>query len=225
MGNLKEWFSANELVGIGGLPTSPQGVNKKARVQEWKRQNRDGVQGGAVEYHYSSFPPSVQQALGFDVTENGFTQKASMFENVNGLRITENGVEQREYAFRADWLAKKGLTANRLAMMKMKDDGMHPTICKGDQLLVRSFYHSNKGSIILGLGAEQSTKLIDGIYLIRVNGRLVIRRLQVDLQGNVKVKYDNPLYETIEISKEDFDPTIVAGRLEWFARSIDWNDV
>lgn len=66
MRNLKEWFSANELVGIQGLPNTPQGINKKARTQQWKKRNKDGVQGGAIEYHYSSFPLSVQQALGFE---------------------------------------------------------------------------------------------------------------------------------------------------------------
>ena len=66
MRNLKEWFSANELVGIQGLPNTPQGLNKKARTQQWKKRNKDGVQGGAIEYHYSSFPLSVQQALGFE---------------------------------------------------------------------------------------------------------------------------------------------------------------
>lgn len=65
MRNSKEWFSATELAGIKGLPSSPQGVNKKARTQDWKKKNREGVQGGAVEYHYSSLPTEVQQALGF----------------------------------------------------------------------------------------------------------------------------------------------------------------
>ena len=69
MRNLKEWFSANELVGVEGLPQSPQGINKKARTQEWRKRNKDGVQGGAVEYHYTSFPESVQQALGFTVSQ------------------------------------------------------------------------------------------------------------------------------------------------------------
>lgn len=65
MRNFKEWFSAAELVGIQGLPSSPQGINKKARTQGWKKRNREGVQGGAVEYHYSSFPVPVQETLGF----------------------------------------------------------------------------------------------------------------------------------------------------------------
>ncbi|MCQ9629272.1 helix-turn-helix domain-containing protein [Actinobacillus suis] len=63
MRNFKEWFSANELTEFEGLPNSPQGINKKARTQQWKKRNKDGVQGGAVEYHYSSLPESVQGEL------------------------------------------------------------------------------------------------------------------------------------------------------------------
>lgn len=65
MRNNKEWFSANELVGLGGLPTTPQGVNKKARTQHWEKRSKNGVQGGAIEYHYSSLPEDVQQELSF----------------------------------------------------------------------------------------------------------------------------------------------------------------
>lgn len=66
MRNSEEWFSANQLVGIEGLPSSPQGINKKARTQGWIKREKSGVQGGALEYHYSSFPPSVQRLLGFE---------------------------------------------------------------------------------------------------------------------------------------------------------------
>lgn len=59
----KEWFSANELVGLRGLPATPQGINKKARTQHWEKRSKNGVQGRAIEYHYSSLPEDVQQAL------------------------------------------------------------------------------------------------------------------------------------------------------------------
>ncbi|WP_257797645.1 DNA-binding protein [Aggregatibacter actinomycetemcomitans] len=65
MRNSEELFSANQLVGIRGLPSSPQGINKKARTQGWIKRERSGVQGGAIEYHYSSLPPDVQRLLGF----------------------------------------------------------------------------------------------------------------------------------------------------------------
>ncbi|KKZ56417.1 helix-turn-helix domain-containing protein [Haemophilus haemolyticus] len=65
MRNSKEWFSANELKDLEGLPNSPQGINKRARTQNWIKREKDGVQGGAVEYHYSSLPKEVQKSLGF----------------------------------------------------------------------------------------------------------------------------------------------------------------
>ena len=59
----KEWFSANELVELRGLPATPQGINKKARTQHREKRSKNGVQGRAIEYHYSSLPEDVQQAL------------------------------------------------------------------------------------------------------------------------------------------------------------------
>ncbi|MGX2947382.1 transposase domain-containing protein [Frederiksenia canicola] len=58
-----EWFSAIDLVGLNGLPSTPQGINKKARSEKWQKREREGVQGGGFEYHISSLPPEAQQAL------------------------------------------------------------------------------------------------------------------------------------------------------------------
>lgn len=55
----KEWYTAMELTGIGGLPKSPQGVNSKARRETWKKQK----QGKGVEYHCSCFPKETLIAL------------------------------------------------------------------------------------------------------------------------------------------------------------------
>ncbi|NBI12168.1 hypothetical protein GVX81_00705 [[Haemophilus] felis] len=222
MKSIKEWFSAKDLEGIDGLPNRATNITRKAIKEGWLKRDAKGIKGGGFEYHYTSLPERVRLALGFDVTDQGFTQKASVFENVSAMHIAGNGVERKEYAFRADWLASKGLQASRLAMLEMKDDGMQPTICKGDRLLVQVFYHNANNQLRLGLASDQLHKLVDGLYLVRINGRASIRRLQIDIQGNVKIKYDNPLYETIEINKESFDPTIIEGRLEWFAHTIDW---
>lgn len=58
-----EWFLATDLVGLNGLPSTPQGINKKARSEKWQKREREGVQGGGFEYHISSLPPEAQQAL------------------------------------------------------------------------------------------------------------------------------------------------------------------
>ncbi len=59
----KEWFSAKELVGVAGLPSSTQGVNLMARRDGWEQRRRRGVQGKALEYHVTSLPDVVLNAL------------------------------------------------------------------------------------------------------------------------------------------------------------------
>ncbi|QEH46643.1 transcriptional regulator [Aggregatibacter actinomycetemcomitans] len=90
MRNSEEWFSANQLVGIRGLPSSPQGINKKARTQGWIKRERSGVQGGAIEYHYSSLPPDVQRLLGFSTnTINEQTAPYNAEKQTNNKDLTE----------------------------------------------------------------------------------------------------------------------------------------
>ena len=52
----KQWYAAKELIGIAGLPSSPQGINQKARREGWEQRRRLGVQGKAVEYHIDNLP-------------------------------------------------------------------------------------------------------------------------------------------------------------------------
>lgn len=71
MKNSKEWFSVSELLTeqIEGLPTTDKGISKKADREKWEKRQRNGVKGKTFEYHYTSFPESVQQALGFTVSQ------------------------------------------------------------------------------------------------------------------------------------------------------------
>lgn len=59
----KEWFATRELVGIAGLPGTPQGINKQAKRKGWLSRQRQGIQGRALEYHISSLPMAASAAL------------------------------------------------------------------------------------------------------------------------------------------------------------------
>lgn len=59
----KEWFATHELVGLDGLPKSPQGLNKRARDDGWERRRRKGVQGRGVEYSIHSLPNEARKQL------------------------------------------------------------------------------------------------------------------------------------------------------------------
>ncbi|AWX14592.1 ci repressor-like protein [Mergibacter septicus] len=62
---MQEWFEMKELVGVGGLPTTVQGITKKAKLENWQRRRVAGVKGNVFEYYIGDMPLAVQQALGF----------------------------------------------------------------------------------------------------------------------------------------------------------------
>ncbi|WP_192457688.1 DNA-binding protein [Musicola keenii] len=73
----KEWFATSELVGVGGLPKSRQGLNKRAREDGWEKRRRKGVQGRGVEYSIHSLPQTVQQTLLVRETSGEYSVKSS----------------------------------------------------------------------------------------------------------------------------------------------------
>ncbi|MCG8708738.1 putative DNA-binding transcriptional regulator [Brenneria sp. 4F2] len=73
----KEWFATNELVGVGGLPKSRQGLNKRAREDGWEKRRRRGVQGRGVEYSIHSLPDTVKKSLLLESDSPSYSEKQS----------------------------------------------------------------------------------------------------------------------------------------------------
>ncbi|AOR63862.1 DNA-binding protein [Pectobacterium wasabiae] len=71
----KEWFATSELVGVGGLPKSRQGLNKRAREDGWEKRRRKGVQGRGVEYSIHSLPETVKQSLLLDIEPSAYSAR------------------------------------------------------------------------------------------------------------------------------------------------------
>lgn len=61
---MKEWWAIPELVGLPGLPSTPQGARFKANTEQWQSRPRQG-RGGGKEYHISSLPDETKTALHF----------------------------------------------------------------------------------------------------------------------------------------------------------------
>ncbi len=58
---MKEWFSAQELAGKPGQPSTDRGVNKLAARENWVFRKKETGKG--KEYHINSFPPETQAFL------------------------------------------------------------------------------------------------------------------------------------------------------------------
>lgn len=52
------WVELKNIVGVGGLPTSIQGLTKKAKAENWERRRKENVQGKIFEYAFTSSPRS-----------------------------------------------------------------------------------------------------------------------------------------------------------------------
>ena len=109
-------------------------------------------------------------------------------------------------AFREEWVRSvTPAPLEDLAVIAVDGDSMEPTLRQGDTVLV-------------DFGQKRPQRK-DGIYVIRTDGGLQVKRLQVDLASkHLVVLSDNKVYEAQHgIRPEDLT---VVGRVIWLGRQI-----
>ena len=110
------------------------------------------------------------------------------------------------FAFDERWL--KALTATapeRLSIVRVEGDSMAPTLNAGDDILV-------------DLG-DCGDRIRDGIYVLRVDDALIVKRLALNPFGRrVTVQSDNPSYA--DWPDCDLDVIKCIGRVIWSGRKI-----
>ena len=109
-------------------------------------------------------------------------------------------------AFHPQWL--KGVTGtapSQLSILRVEGDSMAPTLSTGDDILVDF--------------ADGAGRLRDGIYVLRVDGALLVKRLAVHPVGRrVTVQSDNPAYS--DMPDCGLDEIDCIGRVIWAGRKI-----
>ena len=71
------------------------------------------------------------------------------------------------------------------------------------------------------VGHSDNTAKRDGIYVLRMDGALLVKRLQRLPGGIIKVGSDNPLYDPFEIDLSKIGDTVsVIGRVVWTGRRL-----
>jgi phage repressor protein C with HTH and peptisase S24 domain len=110
------------------------------------------------------------------------------------------------FAFEPRWL--RWLTdspSTKLSIIRVEGDSMAPTLNAGDDILVD-----------LGDGPD---RLRDGIYVLRVDGTLLVKRLAIHPVGRrVTVQSDNPAYG--DLPDCGLDEIDCIGRVIWSGRKI-----
>jgi phage repressor protein C with HTH and peptisase S24 domain len=110
------------------------------------------------------------------------------------------------FAFDPRWLkALTGSPASRLSLIRVEGDSMAPTLSAGDDILVDL--------------ADGPERLRDGIYVLRVDGALLVKRLAIHPVGRrVTVQSDNPAYG--DLPDCGLDEIECIGRVIWTGRKI-----
>ena len=119
--------------------------------------------------------------------------------------LPEDEQARSHLAFDAKWLRRLAADPRQLSMIRVEGDSMLPTLSDGDEILVDR-----------GDGAE---RLRDGIYVLRMEGALMVKRLALNPAARrLAVRSDNPAYP----SWNDCDPAAVdiVGRVVWVGRRL-----
>ncbi|RJG55811.1 helix-turn-helix transcriptional regulator [Sphingobium terrigena] len=108
-------------------------------------------------------------------------------------------------AFDAHWLRHLGVRPQRVSIIRVDGESMAPTLSDGDDIMVD---HD-----------DDATRLRDGVYVLRLDGVLMVKRIAMGpLRGRFSVVSDNLHYP----DWTDIDPALVdiVGRVVWTGRRL-----
>jgi phage repressor protein C with HTH and peptisase S24 domain len=123
--------------------------------------------------------------------------------------------ESKEYiykdplAFETDWLKSEfPKSYDHLLLTQVQDESMEPTLIFGDLVLVDT-------------SVRDLTEIDHGIFLFKLNERILIKRLQYVPENHFRVLSDNPSYEafSLDLSSKSNGLSIM-GRVVWVGRKL-----
>ncbi len=109
-------------------------------------------------------------------------------------------------SFKADWVRNAlGVPVKDLALINVLGDSMEPTLSDGDLILI-----------------DMSTRRVkdNAVYVLQLNGTLLVKRIQRKLDGSVIVRSDNTIYEPETVNSEMLDSLNIIGRVVWCGRRM-----
>jgi len=122
--------------------------------------------------------------------------------SAGGGALVEAENQTKSISFEPAWLRKEiGVNPNDVFLMLVDGDSMYPTLKSESMIMVDRHLNS----------------MSDGIYVLRHENSLLVKRLQMLPGGIIKVKSDNNMYEPWEINKSQLDgiDLELIGRVVW----------
>lgn len=110
-----------------------------------------------------------------------------------------------QMGFEARWLRQLSASPTALSVIQVSGDSMSPTLVDGDDILVDR--------------ADGAERIRDGIYVLRADESLIVKRLAINpAQRSFTVRSDNPAYpDWNDVAPDGID---IVGRVIWTGRRI-----
>ncbi|MDX2272195.1 MAG: helix-turn-helix transcriptional regulator [Cyanobacteriota bacterium] len=143
-------------------------------------------------------PGSPQQGSGQDYV---FIPLYEVSASAGSGTLVEEDIQVGSVAFHEGWI-RQMLRANpkHLEMIYVRGESMEPTLCSGDMVLLN----------------RRMTEVTEGIYVLRLDGGLFVKRLHLLPGKQIRVISDNPSYESFVIQAQaPPDDFAVLGRVIW----------
>ena len=170
------------------------GIGKSA-VSSWKTQGFPKMLSALLPYILSE----DGSALSDNSADFVHVPRYEVFASAGSGTLVQSEQIVDHLAFRSEWLRETlGLSPERVAVISVKGDSMEPCLYNGDLVMV-----------------DLSTYKIEsnGVYVLQIGGFLMVKRVQVKLNGEVVVKSDNPQYEPETFNGHDLERLTVVGRM------------
>lgn len=144
-----------------------------------------------------------------DPTESGEYVRVPRYEvaaSAGGGAFIESEQIVDYLTFRAEWVRNAlGVALNQLALINVIGDSMEPSLSEGDVVL---------------LDLSQAGVRDSSIYVIQLDGALLVKRIQRKLDGSMTVSSDNPRYTPETVTGEAMALLKIIGRVVWVGRRL-----
>ncbi len=118
--------------------------------------------------------------------------------------LTDDDERSGSMAFGPKWLKQLGVDPAKLALITVDGDSMDPTLCDGDDIMV------DHGAAL--------RPLRDGIYVLRMDDVLLVKRVAVGPSSKISVRSDNAQYP--DWDDVDMGEVNIIGRVVWTGRRL-----
>lgn len=131
--------------------------------------------------------------------------KHAVGASAGGGAINDAETLAGKVGFDETWLRGMGLDPTRLSLIRVNGDSMQPTLNDGDDIMVDT------------AAADRAPKK-GGVYVVRLDGSLMVKRLLPGKGGKLSILSDNPDYAPLE--DVEAKEVSVIGRVVWVGRKL-----